>query len=334
MERPTLRQLEIFLAIVMDGTFRGAARTLGLSQVAVSDHIRQLEERLGTTLFERVPGRAPILSKAGRVVVDHGRNVLFACEALVAAARDTSDGPAPTPFATVLAAATKPARLRRRTASQRPETPPPAPASEHAKPITIAAHPALLARFQEQLIAAEDAFPDRPIAVDFSTFTAEGVVEAFTSGRIDIALFYALADTPRLVSDYLWSEPWSIFAAKAHPLGVLDSIERDDLAMTPVVLPDRTSPLRTLCETALDRAGLWPSAIALGSDDLARIEAEVADGLAIFPAFGQTAAQFATRPGIRRLSLAAPLPAVDVRRAIAPGALTDPTVAALAGLLT
>ncbi len=59
-----LRRLEVFLAIVEDGSFSGAADELGISQPAVSQAVRALEGDLGTSLFHRV-GRSVRLTDAG-----------------------------------------------------------------------------------------------------------------------------------------------------------------------------------------------------------------------------------------------------------------------------
>lgn len=49
-------QLEAFVAVASSGTFSGAARTLHISQSALSQRVLNLEEQLGTTLFVRAPG--------------------------------------------------------------------------------------------------------------------------------------------------------------------------------------------------------------------------------------------------------------------------------------
>lgn len=337
MERPTLRQLEILAEIVRAGTFRGAARQLGLSQVAVSDHVRQLERRLGCALFVRSAGGRATLSEAGRIVLDHGRNVLFACDALIAAARNAA-GSGPVAAVVVPAVAGRngdkpgPDASASRPVAEVPAEAEPEPDDYKEKPITIAGHPSLLARFQDQLAAAEEAFPDRPIAVDFGIFTADAAMQALAEGRVDIALFYAVGHTNG-ASDYLWSEQWSLLAKADHPLVQRDALTRAECVDMPVIMLDPANPLRFLCETSLARAGLWPSPTVLETDDYARIAAELDLGEAVFAAFGVSAAQFAARQGLRRLSLVEPLEAVDVRRALGPGADQDPTIAALAGLL-
>lgn len=331
MERPTLRQLEILAEIARAGTFRGAARAFGLSQVAVSDHIRQLERRLGCALFVRSAGGRAGLSEAGRVVLDHGRNVLFACDALIAAARNAGGVEAAEPvivpaIPATVAKADKP-HLDRAAPQATPQL-----EEDKEKPITIAGHPSILARFQDQLAAAEEAFPDRPIAVDFGVFTADAAMRALDEGRADIALFYAVGE-PAFASNYLWSEQWSLLAKADHPLVRRDALTRAECIDMPVIMLDPANPLRSLCETSLAAAGLWPSPTVLETDDYARIAAELDLGEAVFTAFGVSAAQFAARQGLRRLSLVEPLQSVDVRRALGSSADEDPTIAALAGLL-
>ncbi|HEX7821340.1 MAG TPA: LysR family transcriptional regulator [Sphingobium sp.] len=423
MERPTLRQLEILAEVARAGTFRGAARHLGLSQVAVSDHIRQLESRLGCALFVRNAGGKPTLSPSGKIVLEHGRNVLFACDALISAARVAADGvvapvvmiaePELPPVLLDYAAdldglavvepdgelgATEPPGIEaaqdevsdvstatsanvvvaphggpvpavefvpvsllnvmRNTALEKeggalapelapavqisvPESVLPSIGTRSAqtetvseKHITVASHPAILSRFQDKLAAAQEAFPDRPIAVDFARFTPEAVVGLLAAGQVDIALFYALGEVAGMPSEYLWSESWSLFARADHPLAQADMLRLVDCVDMPMILFEEVNPLRALSEACLVKAGLWPSPTVLETDDFAAIATELLEyGEAVFPAFGVTAAQFAAKQGLKRLALVEPLPGVQVRRAIALIAEDDPTIAALAGLL-
>jgi len=65
----TLRQWEIFAAVVAHGSFRRCAEALGISQVSVSEHMRSLEKHLGVELFERTPGGPVHLTEAGKRAV-------------------------------------------------------------------------------------------------------------------------------------------------------------------------------------------------------------------------------------------------------------------------
>lgn len=50
---PSLRQLRGFQAVARQGSFSGAARSLSLTQPALSAAVRELEDQLGAQLFER-----------------------------------------------------------------------------------------------------------------------------------------------------------------------------------------------------------------------------------------------------------------------------------------
>lgn len=74
----TLRQLEIFLAVLELGSFRKAAARVGLSQPALSHQVKDLEQELETPLFERL-GRSIALTEAGRILEGYARRTFAAC---------------------------------------------------------------------------------------------------------------------------------------------------------------------------------------------------------------------------------------------------------------
>ena len=67
-------------AIADEGSFTAAALSLGYSQPAISQMVRRLETRTGTTLVERV-GRSVRLTEAGAVLARHAGPVLSALDA-------------------------------------------------------------------------------------------------------------------------------------------------------------------------------------------------------------------------------------------------------------
>lgn len=67
--------LKTFVAAARTRSFRVAAERNFISQPAVSQHIRLLEKRLGTVLFER-RGKQVLLTAAGEVFVPYAENIL------------------------------------------------------------------------------------------------------------------------------------------------------------------------------------------------------------------------------------------------------------------
>lgn len=69
LKMPSLRAVKCFVAAARYESFTRAAETLCVTQAAISRQIRELEEHLGTALFERV-GRSVKLTPAGSIFFD------------------------------------------------------------------------------------------------------------------------------------------------------------------------------------------------------------------------------------------------------------------------
>jgi LysR family transcriptional regulator, transcriptional activator of nhaA len=80
--------LRYFRAVAHDGNLTRTAERLNLSQSALSIQIKQLEERLGHSLFER-RGRQLYLTEAGRIALDHADTIFSAGEELVETLKET-----------------------------------------------------------------------------------------------------------------------------------------------------------------------------------------------------------------------------------------------------
>src|SRR5262249_20440059 len=74
LDRLTLDQLRVLVAVAESGSFSAAARRLGRVQSAVSQTVQSLETVLGIPLFERA-GKTPRLNDAGRVILDGARHL-------------------------------------------------------------------------------------------------------------------------------------------------------------------------------------------------------------------------------------------------------------------
>lgn len=85
----SLDQLRTVVAIADVGTVTAAAEKLHISQPPLSRQLADLEDELGTRLFERRP-RGMRLMPAGEVFVAHARQILAAVDAAVVAVRPTT----------------------------------------------------------------------------------------------------------------------------------------------------------------------------------------------------------------------------------------------------
>ncbi len=75
IEALTLDQLRLFVRVAEDGSFSAAGKRLGRVQSAVGYGITKMEDHLGVAVFDR-SGRRPVLSEAGRSLLDDARRVL------------------------------------------------------------------------------------------------------------------------------------------------------------------------------------------------------------------------------------------------------------------
>jgi DNA-binding transcriptional LysR family regulator len=89
--QPTIRQLEVFLAVARAGSFRRAADRVHLSQPALSQHVGELERGLGARLFDR-RGRTVALTEAGRILEDHALRMFATLASAREAIADLADG--------------------------------------------------------------------------------------------------------------------------------------------------------------------------------------------------------------------------------------------------
>ncbi|HWL47973.1 MAG TPA: LysR family transcriptional regulator [Sphingomonadaceae bacterium] len=74
MPGPSTDQISVFLAVVDQGSFAAAAKSLRRAQSAVTYAVRRLEDQLGLTLFDRTEYRA-VLTEAGRALLPNARRV-------------------------------------------------------------------------------------------------------------------------------------------------------------------------------------------------------------------------------------------------------------------
>ena len=86
-----LRHLRYFIAVAEELNFRRAAERLHVSQPPLSQQIKQLEEEVKAQLFDRTK-RWVRLTTAGRLFLEHTRQVLAQVDVAVRAARGTMGG--------------------------------------------------------------------------------------------------------------------------------------------------------------------------------------------------------------------------------------------------
>ena len=93
MRSLNLDQLRTLAAVVKFGSFSAAARHLNLTQPAVSLQVRELEERVGLRLVDRL-GKQVRATAAGRDLIAYGERIMAEADRALAAMRGYKEGKA------------------------------------------------------------------------------------------------------------------------------------------------------------------------------------------------------------------------------------------------
>lgn len=189
------RQLEIFRAIMRDGTLTAAANSLGISQPAASKFLHHLEGQLGYTLFDRIGGRLVPTMEANLLFADADR-VFREIEALKSLARDIG--------------ARKIGLLRLGISLA----------------VTYSVLPKALLRFR-------DKHPE--VKVHLHALPKREIAEALLLGDIDLAVTLSVIEAPTVRSEILSDVPIVAVMRADDPLASKPSVSPADLEDLPLI---------------------------------------------------------------------------------------------------
>lgn len=191
-----LKHVMSFLAVADATSFRAAARLAGVTQPALSQHVRQLEQALGVRLFDR-DRRGVILTAAG--------------EALRLGAT------------TGLKQLTDAVDAARRMGGVREKT------------LIVGQLDYISHAFLPGAInAVKRKLPD--VLVELVNMTPKAAVEAAKDGRVDIAFGIGPIDAPELVQREVIRGRWVVWMPESHPLASRDEVPVSMLSAEPLIL--------------------------------------------------------------------------------------------------
>lgn len=218
MAQYTLRQLECFVAVAETGSLSAAAKSLHLSDSAVSGAVTELERSLDARLTVRRKAHGVSLTPSGRYVLDHARGILRSAQDLSLHAADAG------------------AELRGTLML--------------GSYVTLA--PTVLARLIDGYAARHPA-----VELDFLDGGQSEIHDYVATGRVDLAITYDFRLPSGLESLKLYDAIPSVVVAADHPLAGRDALTLEELAAEPMILLDvHTSRENTL--SMFSDAGLEP----------------------------------------------------------------------------
>ena len=193
------RSLECFSEIASTGSFRLAAKRLGLSQPALTTRIQRLEDELGFVLFERSANGAA-LTERGRLFLPHARQSVDALARTRAAVTPIKDGDE--------------GRLR----------------FGYTAIGALSLAPRLIHAFRR-------AHPR--VVLDLKEMTSEPIEVALAEGSLDAGMLHPPVRAGELSLQTLQSVGFLAVVPKADPLAARASVHLADLADKPFVMVAR-----------------------------------------------------------------------------------------------
>jgi DNA-binding transcriptional LysR family regulator len=217
-----LRLLRTFKAVAEAGSFTHGASRVHLTQAAVSVHIRQLEDELGSPLFLRV-NRKLYLTETGRALLARVDSILQAhddAKAELAAISGASRG-----------------RLWLGVASTA---------------FTVHPLPEILREIKQQ-------FPLLDLSVVGGT--SERIIEQILKSSIDVGLVSLPVEESDITTETLRSDKLAAVMNPQHPLAGSRAISAQQLAAEPLILGEKGGNTRRLIDLFFEKSGLEPKIV-------------------------------------------------------------------------
>jgi DNA-binding transcriptional LysR family regulator len=210
-----LRQLEVFAGVYELRSFSRSASALRLTQSTVSEHVRLLEEELGTRLFDRL-SRETVPTRAGELLYGYARQML----ALRSQARQAVDDFLGHVTGTlVIGASTIPGEY---------------------------VLPAVIGRFRER---------HPRVAITLQISDTRGIVQTVLDGLVDAGVVGADPGNRGLEARALMPDELVLVVPPSHPWSGRSEASLNELRGEPLIVREAGSGSRQALERALETAG-------------------------------------------------------------------------------
>ncbi|MFH1071744.1 MAG: LysR substrate-binding domain-containing protein, partial [Candidatus Glassbacteria bacterium] len=211
-----LDQLRFFHSVAERGGFTAAATELHLTQPAVSNQVRKLEDDLGTRLFERY-GRQVKLTRAGEVLYTYTRRIfqqVHEAETILEDLRSLQTGSLSLGTVDV---------------------------------ISIYVLPSIFREFHE-------AFSKVEISIEVAD--SANITNGVADGRYDLGFITLPLENRSLISIPIYNDVMRVIAPAGHPLAGRSMVTLEDLSRTTLIIYKRGSVTRRLIEQKFQEAGV------------------------------------------------------------------------------
>lgn len=217
-----LRQIRAFTVVAEKGSFVAAAAELNLSQPALSQSIRLLEEHIGSALFNRTT-RSVYLTQLGEGFLPHARDLLLRFDSIMDDLQDV--------------------------------------VSRKRGQVTIACLPSVASRLMPRTVAVnEKQFPGIRTIIRDTNMT--GVMSLLLSGGADIGIASATTNQAELDSVVLALDEMHVVLPVTSPLARAAELRWSDIADAPLIAMTYESGVRELLEEAAQQCNIRLNIVA------------------------------------------------------------------------
>jgi LysR family carnitine catabolism transcriptional activator len=217
-----LRHLRAFVAVADKGSFVAASETLHLSQPALSQIIRHLEEEIGDRLFVRTTRRVH-LSTLGMSLLPQARHLIRQFDATIGDLKDVA------------------ARRRGR--------------------VMVACLPSVTYRLMPRVVATSKRLhPGMNVIVHDSNL--KGVIDAVKSGAADLGIGSLPPAEAELESIAVARDQMQAVFPRDHPLAELEEVRWTDLQRYPFVAMTYETGIRKLVDEAVETSNVTLDIVA------------------------------------------------------------------------
>jgi len=217
-----IRLLRTFKEVAEAGSFTHAASRVHLTQSAVSVHIRQLEEELGTPLFLRV-NRKVYLTDAGKLLLERAEKILREHD-------EAKSG---------LSAIIEPSRGRLHIGVA-------------STAITVHPLPEILGEIKRRFSS---------IDMVVAGGTSEWIIEQILAGETDVGLVSLPVESTDVMTETLRSDPLVAAMTPQHRLARSRRITARELAAEPLILGEKGGNTRRLIDLFFEKSRLEPEIV-------------------------------------------------------------------------
>ncbi len=196
-----LRSLRYFIAVAEALNFVHAAEHLGISQPALSQQIKRLEEEIGARLLRRTRHKVE-LTTAGEVLLREARLTLVQAEQAVQKARRAAEG--------------------------------------EIGYLRLGFVGSVLYSFLPEAIRTyRQRFPN--VELQLQELSSQDQIDALRNGSIDLGILYDPVGTDEIMTETVLEQPLVVALPTGHPLAERQSLALSELANEPFISLERSS---------------------------------------------------------------------------------------------